>query len=230
MLGVVGAQGQLTQGAILEPNTNAHRMSLLSYLLSKAVDACGRNCYSLLRSFEYGTFLLTIKFSLYHKSQFYTGWARLISTVGSVPPTGQHGRYRRSARLHLRRITVDIDGRFGSKYQKLDDIDHIGRFIQKKNRSTVEIDRRSGHTLKKLKKSVDIDFAYPYFTMSTDGNNCLSHLLMITLNNFKRISLNNMHTHRDLRKTLRGVFLLGRVKSGETLGNGCSSTKSLLGS
>ena len=27
-----------------------------------------------------------------------------------------------------------------------------------------------------------------------------------------------------------GVFLLGRVKSGQTLGNGCSSTKSLLGS
>jgi len=34
----------------------------------------------------------------------------------------------------------------------------------------------------------------------------------------------------SLRKTLRGVFLLGRVKSGKTLGNGCSSTKSLLGS
>ena len=27
-----------------------------------------------------------------------------------------------------------------------------------------------------------------------------------------------------------GVFRLGRVKSGKTLGNGCSSTKSLLGS
>ena len=38
------------------------------------------------------------------------GWSRSISTVGSVPP----GRYRRSVRLHLRRITVDIDGRFGS--------------------------------------------------------------------------------------------------------------------
>ena len=42
------------------------------------------------------------------------GWTRSISTVGSVPPTGQHGRYRRSVRLHLRRITVDIDGQFGS--------------------------------------------------------------------------------------------------------------------
>ena len=31
-----------------------------------------------------------------------------------------------------------------------------------------------------------------------------------------------------MRKTLRGVFLLGRVKSGETLGNGCSSTKSFI--
>ena len=42
------------------------------------------------------------------------GWSRSISTVGSVSPTGQPGRYRRSVRLHLRRITVDIDGRFGS--------------------------------------------------------------------------------------------------------------------
>ena len=35
------------------------------------------------------------------------GQSRSISTVGSVPPTGQHGRYRRSVRSHLRRITVD---------------------------------------------------------------------------------------------------------------------------
>jgi len=35
------------------------------------------------------------------------GWSRSISTFGSVPPTGEHGRYRRSVRLHLRRITVD---------------------------------------------------------------------------------------------------------------------------
>ena len=35
------------------------------------------------------------------------GWSRSISTVGSVPPTGQHGQYRRSVRLLLRRITVD---------------------------------------------------------------------------------------------------------------------------
>jgi len=41
------------------------------------------------------------------------GWSRSISMVGSVPPTGQHGRYRRSVRLHLRRLTVDIDGQFG---------------------------------------------------------------------------------------------------------------------
>jgi len=33
--------------------------------------------------------------------------------------------------------------------------------------------------------------------MSTDENNCLSHSVLITLNNFKRISLNNTHTHRD---------------------------------
>jgi len=42
------------------------------------------------------------------------GWSRSISMVGSVPPTGQHGRYWLSVRLHLRRITVNIDGRFGS--------------------------------------------------------------------------------------------------------------------
>jgi len=47
------------------------------------------------------------------------GWSRSISTVGSVPPTGQHGRYRRSVRLHLRRIAVDIDGRFGSFYPEI---------------------------------------------------------------------------------------------------------------
>jgi len=33
-----------------------------------------------------------------------------------------------------------------------------------------------------------------------------------------------------LRKTPGGVLVGGRVKSGETLGNGCSSTKSLLSS
>ena len=34
----------------------------------------------------------------------------------------------------------------------------------------------------------------------------------------------------NLRKTPGGVLVGGRVKSGETLGNGCSSTKSLLSS
>jgi len=95
------------------------------------------------------------------------GWSRTISTVGSVAPTGRHGRYRRSVRSHLRRITVDIDGRFGYTYEELRsistvgsvystqksvDIDHIGRLIQKKNLSTVDIDRRSGQTLKKTQK------------------------------------------------------------------------------
>jgi len=35
------------------------------------------------------------------------GQSRSISAVGSIPPTGEHGRYRRSVRLHLRRNTVD---------------------------------------------------------------------------------------------------------------------------
>jgi len=65
--------------------------------------------------------------------------------------------------------------------------------IGRRSISIVEVDKPS----KKLKKSVDIEFAHPYFTMSTDENNCLSHSVLITLNNFKYISLNNTHTHRD---------------------------------
>jgi len=34
-------------------------------------------------------------------------WSRSISTVGLVPPMGQHDWYWWSVRLHLRRITVD---------------------------------------------------------------------------------------------------------------------------
>jgi len=37
------------------------------------------------------------------------------------------------------------------------DIDHVSRFIPKKNRSTVDIDRRSGHTHKKTPKSIDFE-------------------------------------------------------------------------
>ena len=33
--------------------------------------------------------------------------SRSISTVDSITPTEEHGRHRRSIRLHLRRITVD---------------------------------------------------------------------------------------------------------------------------
>jgi len=87
-----------------------------------------------------------------------------------------HGRYRRSVRFHLRDNTVDIDGRYGYTYgelrsistvgsvhstQKSVDMDHIGRFIQKKigrrSISTVEVDKHS----KKLKTRVDIEFATP---------------------------------------------------------------------
>jgi len=73
------------------------------------------------------------------------------------------GRYRWSVRFHLRDNTVDIDGQFGYTYgklqsistvgsvhstQKLVDINHVGRITQI-SESTVDIDRRSGHTLKK---------------------------------------------------------------------------------
>ena len=146
-------------------------------------------------------------------------FGRLASTDRSVG----HGRYRRSVRFHLRDNTVDIDGRFGYTYgelrvgsvhstQKLVDIDHIGRFIQKKigrrSISTVQVDIHS----KQPQKSADIEFVYPYFTMSTDEKNCLSHLLLITLNQFKRISLNNMYTHRDHdglgQECVKMVFIL----------------------
>ena len=69
-------------------------------------------------------------------------FGRLALTDRSVG----HGRYRRSVRFHLQDNTVDIDGRFGYTYgelrsistvgsvhstQKLVDIDHIVRFIQR---------------------------------------------------------------------------------------------------
>ena len=46
-------------------------------------------------------------------------WPVGISTVGSVPSTGEHGRYRRSVRFHLRENTVDIDDQFGYTYWEL---------------------------------------------------------------------------------------------------------------
>jgi len=88
-------------------------------------------------------------------------FGRLALTDRSVG----HGRYRWSVRFHLRDNTVDINGWFGYTYgelrsistvgsvhgtQKLVDIDHVGRFIQKKNRSTVDIDCRSRCTLEFL--------------------------------------------------------------------------------
>jgi len=58
----------------------------------------------------------------------------------------------------------------------------------------VDIDRRSGYT---FQKKVDIQFAYPYFMMSTDRNDWLGHPLLFTVTNFKRFSLNKMLTERD---------------------------------
>jgi len=151
------------------------------------------------------------------------GWSRSISTVGSVAPTGRHGRYRRSVRLHLRRITVDIDGRFGYTYgelrsistvgsvhstQKSVDIDHIGRLIQKKNRSTVDIDRRSGQTLKKTQKKCWCRVCVPIL-------HNVNRWKQLSVNNFKRISLNNTHTHRDHdghgQECVKIVFILTKL-------------------
>jgi len=44
-----GCIGKAQFCAILEPNTNAQRMSLLSHLLRSLLAAIGRDCYSLLR-------------------------------------------------------------------------------------------------------------------------------------------------------------------------------------
>jgi len=55
--------------------------------------------------------------------------------------------------------------------QKSVDIDDTGRFIQ--NWSTVDIDRRSGQT---IKMSVDIEFAFTYFIIPTDQNDLFGHV------------------------------------------------------
>ena len=84
-----------------------------------------------------------------------------------------HGRYRRSIRIHLLENTVDIWSTVDFT-QKLVEIDRrygfipkkIGRYRlsmcpqTKKNRSKVDIDRRSGNGLKKI---VSIDLTHPYF-------------------------------------------------------------------
>jgi len=143
------------------------------------------------------------------------GWSRSISTDGSVAPTGRHGRYRRSVRLHLRRITVDINGRFGYTHgelrsistvgsvhstQKSVDIDHIGRLIQKKNRSTVEVDKHS----KKCWYRVCVPILHN-----------VNRWKQLSVNNFKRISRNNTHTHRDHdghgQECVKIVFILTKL-------------------
>jgi len=92
-------------------------------------------------------------------------WSGSISTVGP--------------RFHLLRDnTVDIDGRFGYTYGELRSILTVGSVHSTKKLVDMttsvgsyekKIGRRSmskwTHS-KKLKKSVDIEFAYPYFTMS----------------------------------------------------------------
>jgi len=73
------------------------------------------------------------------------------------------GQFGSTVRFHLRRITVDIDGWFDpyGRYRRLVrsknwSISTI-QVDTKINRSTVDIDRRIGHT---FKKSVDIEFVY----------------------------------------------------------------------
>ena len=77
------------------------------------------------------------------------GTTRSISTVGSVTPTENYGRYRRSVRFIAPRNWSTSTTSVGSYEKK------IGRRSMSKWTHS-----------KKLKKSVDIEFAYPYFTMS----------------------------------------------------------------
>jgi len=111
-------------------------------------------------------------------------WSRSILTVDKDSPTWEYGRYRRlirieygrywrSIRIHLLENTVNIWSTVDLT-QKSDEINRqygfipkkIGRYRlwmcphTKKNLSTVEIDRRSRHGLKKI---VNIDLNHPYF-------------------------------------------------------------------
>ena len=136
------------------------------------------------------------------------GLVKVDTDVGSVPPTWQHGRYRRSFDYtygELRSIST-----VGSVHstQKSVDIDHIGRFIQKKNRATVDIDRRSGQTLKKTQKKCWYRVCVPIL-------HNVNRWKQLSVNNFKRISLNNTHTHRDHdghgQECVKIVFILTKL-------------------
>ena len=99
---------------------------------------------------------------------------RSISTVDKDLPTWEYGRYRRSIKIHLQNSvdiwwtvdftqkSVEIDRRMDSYQKKIGPSRYRPLMCPhtKKNRSTVDIDRRSGHGLKKI---VNIDLTHQYF-------------------------------------------------------------------
>ena len=111
--------------------------------------------------------------------------------VGSIPPMENYDRYRRLVWCIVTEnqsiSTIQVDS-----YEK--------------KRSTVDIDRRSRHT---LKKSVDVEFAFTYFIIPTDQNDWFGRSLLFTVTNYKRFSLNNTHTERDHDGTETRVCKVG---------------------
>jgi len=114
--------------------------------------------------------------------------SRSISTIDKDLPTWKFGRYRQLIRIHLLENTVNIDGGCQFTYLKIRSISHRPSIWAKnwskstvdvksyqknnrlittvdvpsyqKNQLMVDIDRRSGHGLKKI---VNIDLTHPYF-------------------------------------------------------------------
>ena len=114
--------------------------------------------------------------------------SRSISTINKDLPTWKFGRYRQLIRIHLLENTVNIDGGCQFTYLKIRSISHRPSIWAKnwskstvdvksyqknnrlittvdvpsyqKNQLMVDIDRRSGHGLKKI---VNIDLTHPYF-------------------------------------------------------------------
>jgi len=144
--------------------------------------------------------------------------SRSISTVDKDSPTWEYGRYRRSIRIHLLENTVDIWSTVDFT-QKSVEIDRRYGFISKKNRSTVDIDRPSGHGLKKI---VNIDLTHPYFI--TNRYKWLTRTLTSFHGDkfFKRFSQNNTqernkHTPIKCKMDTESRVFQGGVDSGKII-------------
>jgi len=87
-----------------------------------------------------------------HSNFFLCGLIRSISTVDKDSPTSEYGRYLIDRRFHPK-IGIHTKKKIGRYRPSM--CPHT-----KKNRSTVDIDRRSRHGRKKI---VNIDLTHPYF-------------------------------------------------------------------